>query len=99
LPRFRKRALPIRKLTERHPVCQTGKAAPGKISSRKSQEKYSRVMVSATQQGLSPPSNSTVISRIICKPPVTSPTSFRRVRLRTLEPTLTGEGKRTLFRP
>ena len=57
------------------------------------------VTVSATQAGLSAPLISMVCCRVICWPFSRSLTSTISTRFRTLEPTSTGETKRTLLRP
>ena len=54
---------------------------------------------SATHTGLVPPSRSNVTAYVACLPPATSSTATQVTEARTLLPTGSGPGKRTLFRP
>ena len=65
-------------------------AAPPRLTAR-----YSRTSCSATHTGFSPPSISNVCVTFIWMPPGTSSTLVSVARMRTLESTGSGAGKRT----
>jgi stage II sporulation protein D len=93
----------------RGPTRCAGTASTGRLSARDSAATgddagpliahappYTRTSDSATQTGLSPPSTSKVCVIVSCRPPETSSTAVRVARMRSLESTGTGAGKRTL---
>ena len=93
------RAAARRRLAQR-PRTPSGGASWSARRSSKRQAASARPTLSATQQGLSEPSTSTVNRVTTChQPPPTSSTETTSAFARTRLPAGTGAGKRTLFQP